>query len=160
MTFNPQQWNTTTVDNGNSQAPEPGTYEVLLQDARAFTSRAGDDYVALDLKVATGAEAGHEWTELRSFKNDNAVKATKATVARLGVTDIDEIASLDEFDAKLKHLIGTWYAVDVKQNGEYRNVYFNGVVSNTPAMTSDVPADTSDFQPATAGPVAEDDIPF
>lgn len=158
MTFNPQQWNTTTVDsNGNSQAPEPGTYEVLLHDARAFTSKAGDDYVALELKVATGELAGHEWTELRSFRDEKAVKATKATVSRIGLTDIDQITSLDEFDTRLKQLIGNWYMVDVVQKGEYRNTYFNGQVSNTPPAP-DVPADTSDFQPAAA--TATDDIPF
>ena len=158
MSFNPQQWNTTSVDNGKSEAPEPGTYEVLLHDARAFTSKAGDDYVALELKVATGAAAGHEWTELRSFRDEKAVKATKATVARLGMTDIDEIASLDEFDTRLKQLVGNWYTVDVKQNGDYRNVYFNGQTNGRPAMQSDVPADTSDFAPAAAG--NDDDIPF
>lgn len=164
MTFNPSQWHDTTVDsNGNSKAPDPGTYEVMLFDARAFTSQAGDDYIALELRVATGPEAGHEWTELRSFKNEKAVKATKATVARLGMS-VDEIASLDEFDTRLKQLLGNWYTVDVKQNGDYRNVYFNGQVSApSAAMRSDVPADTSDFAPATAGTpagVAEDDIPF
>jgi hypothetical protein len=163
MTFNPQQWNQTTVDsNGNSEAPDPGTYEVLLHDARAFTSKAGDDYVALELKVAAGEHAGHEWTELRSFRNEGAVRATKATVTRLGLTGIDEIASLDEFDAQLKQLIGNWYTVDVVQKGEYRNTYINGQVSNTPAA-SDVPADTSDFEPATAPGAAalgDEDIPF
>lgn len=158
MTFNPQQWNTTTVDSNNtSEAPDPGTYEVLLHDAKAFTSKAGDDYVALELKVAAGEHAGHEWTELRSFRNEGAVKATKATVSRLGLTDIDEIASLDEFDARLKKLVGNWYTVDVVQKGEYRNTYINGKVNNEP-VTPDVPADTSDFQPAAA--TGDDDIPF
>lgn len=160
MTFNPQQWSSTTVDSNNtSDAPEPGTYEVLLQDAKAFTSKAGEDYVALELKVATGEHAGHEWTELRSFRNEGAVKATKATVARLGM-NVDEIATLDEFDSQLKQLVGTWYTVDVVQKGEYRNTYINGKVNNEP-VTPDVPADTSDFQSAaTAATAATDDIPF
>jgi hypothetical protein len=81
MTFDPSQWHDTTVESNNtSEAPEPGTHEVLLHDARAFTSKAGDDYVALELRVASGPATGHEWTELRSFKNEKAVKATKATV--------------------------------------------------------------------------------
>jgi hypothetical protein len=155
MTFNPTQWNDTNVDS-KSEAPEPGTYEVLLIDARAFTSKAGDDYVILELRVATGPSAGHEWSELRSFRDEKAVKATKATVSRLGM-DVDGIATLDEFDHQLKQLIGNWYTVDIKQNGEYRNCYFNGKVTAMPA--TDVPADTSDFAPAHAGP-ADDTIPF
>lgn len=159
MSFNASQWNDTEIsDNGNSRAPEPGSYEVMLHDARAFTSKAGDDYVALELKVALGPEAGHEWTELRSFKNENAVRATKTTVTRLGM-NVDEIATLAEFDTELKKLIGNWYTVDVKQNGKYRYVYFNGQVSNTPPMT-DIPVDTSDFQPTGAGVKDDDTIPF
>lgn len=161
MTFNPQQWNTTTVDNGgNSDAPDPGTYEVLLTDGKAFTSKAGNDTVVIELRVATGPAAGHEWSVLGSFRDEKATRATKTIMARLGMSGIDEIASLDEFDTRLKELVGNWYTVDVVQNGEWRNTYFNGKVDNTPPAP-DVPADTSDFQPAAAGGAkADDDIPF
>lgn len=157
--FDPNAWENTNVDEGtNSTPPEPATYEVLLHDARAFTSQKDEDWVVLELRVATGHLAGYEWSELRSFRDEKAFRATKATCSRLGMS-IEGITSLAEFDARLKTLIGNWYTVDVKQNGDYRNTYFNGSVS----PQSDVPAGVSDFAPAavaSTAPIRDEDIPF
>lgn len=146
-------WANTNIDDQGDgrEAPEPGTYDITLDDARAFTSKAGRDVVILDMRVVSGEAMGHRWTEMRGFKTEGQTKAAKATCARLGVP-IDEVANLQELDAELKRLVGGYFEVEIVQNGEWRNVYVQGR-----ATPGDLPATPT---PTPAADVPDDDVPF
>lgn len=164
MTFPTDTWQSTSIDqNDETEAPEPGAYDVTVTDARAFVSKAGNAVIVIDFQVLGGQSHGHQWTELRGLKTEGQIKAAKATCARLGV-DVDTVFGLEDIDAQLKGCIGLYYTVEVKQNGEWRNVYVQGRC-DTPPPTTDVPA--GDFLPskeeaaaAVAAAKATDDVPF
>lgn len=154
--FDPQAWESAEVDD-RAPAPDPGVYEVVVEDVQAFTSNSGNDIVVIGFKIATGPQAGYEWSELRGFKNEGSIKATKATCARLGV-DVGSVTNLTELDAALKAAaVGNWYSIEVKQNGEYRNVYVNSKVE---AGTTDVPAPKAEEFATAGAPAADEPIPF
>lgn len=162
--FDPTAWQQADINTTEERTgpPEPGTYVVALEDAKAFTSKAGNSVMVLDLRVTGGDADGYAWGEVRGFANDGQIKAAKATCSRIGV-DVDHVTSLDEIDELLKQHVGEFYEVNVVQNGDYRNVYVNGHASGDfQAPQTDVPADTSDFEPAAspAGGVPDEDIPF
>lgn len=161
MTFDPSAWQQADINTEDrSGAPDPGTYTIALEDARAFESKAGNSVIVLDVKVVGGDLDGYSWGEVRGLESEGQIKAAKATCSRIGV-DVEQVTSLEEIDALLKQHVGSFYDVNVVQNGAYRNVYFNGRVTSF-AAESDVPVDTSDFEPAPVpgGPVSDDDIPF
>lgn len=164
MTFDPQAWQSAEIneDGERTSPPPPGDYEVTITDARAFTSKANNSVLIVDMKVLGGEQTGHEWSEMRGFGSDGAIKAAKAMCSRMGI-DVATIASLDELDTAVKDTIGFYYAVRVVQNGDYRNTYVNDRVTGVPS--TDVPVvDTRDFKPAAVGAGAgvqdDDDIPF
>ncbi len=156
-TFDPQAWNQTDPDSGfeNNDPPTPGTYTVMLNDGRAFTSKKGDDFVSLNWKIVAGDQADYTWDALYNFKNEGAFKATKAVCQRIGI-DVDSIASLEDLSQKIVEKTGKWFEVEVKQNGEWRNTYVNGAAQQT--ARTDAPAETSEFAHTSVG--ADDDIPF
>ena len=157
--FDANKWASTSVEE-NNPAPEPGTYEALLHDARAFTSNAGKDFVVLSWRVASGPEAGYEWDDLRGFGSDGAIKATKATLIRIGV-DVDALTSLDEMDRAVQGAVGEWYVLEVKQNGDFRNTFVNQKISAPASNGSDINSDTTGFEPEpVAAGVKTDSIPF
>lgn len=164
--FNSDAWKNATTDQlPENEPPEPGNYMVTVRDAGAFTSKAGNDIVKAELEILPGNEyAGHRWTVISGFKSEGATGVTKALCSRLGVR-IDDVASLGELDTELRGVIGQYYEVAVKQNGEYRNTYVNDRI--TAAPSSDVPSDTSDFEPPQsslvpqgAGDNDDEPIPF
>lgn len=152
-------WSATTVsDNEQTEPPEPGTYEIALDDARAFTAKSGKDWFVVELRIVTGENMGHQWSVLADLTKDGGVKAAKSMSAKLGVP-IDEIGSLDDLDRLAKQHVGSYYEVDVVQRGDFRNTYFRGPITGEQMSTSDVPADV----PTAAAPgaaVADDEIPF
>lgn len=168
MSFPTDAWNAASVDqqDGNNEAPDPGmdgkaSFDVLLDDARAFTSKAGNAVIVLDLRVMGGPMDSYQWAELRGLKTDGQIKAAKATCARMGIS-VDEVTGLEDLDAQLKECKGRYYEIEVVQNGEYRNVYFQGPASATPA--SDVPNNLPSTEEVAAARAAaygdDEDIPF
>lgn len=143
-----------------SQPPDPGMYDIEIRDAKAFTSNAGNDTVVIELRLASGPHQGHEWAIILGFGSEGAAKVAAAQCSRLGV-HVKDVASLDELDRALKQHVGEYHTVEVKQNGQYRNTWLQGQITTAPPA-SDVPVDTTDFQPAAApaGNVPPDDIPF
>lgn len=136
MTFPTDTWQAASIDqqDGSNEAPDPGpsgkaTFDVALDDARAFVSKAGNAVIVLDLRVTGGPMDSYQWSELRGLKTDGQVKAAKATCARLGV-DVGAVTGLEDLDALLKERVGNFYEIDVVQNGEYRNVYVQGPASD------------------------------
>jgi hypothetical protein len=148
-------WATATVEDqpDRTQPPEPGLYTVAITDAKAITSQAGDDWVIIELQGIDGAAAEHNWSVLQGFKSPQQAGFTKRVCRDLGV-DIDAVGSLDELDSALKPIAGRYFTVQVKQNGEYRNTYFQGQVSTDEAL----PAEQRAAASATNG--NDDDIPF
>lgn len=154
MSFD-ESWGHASVDNDGGEAPEPGIYDVAIDDAKAFTSRAGKDVLIFELRVVTGPAMGHQWTEMRGFDTAPQTKAAKSMCHQLDVP-VDEVESLEGLDQQVKGLIGRYFEVDIVQNGQWRNCYVRGPSATTPAG-SDLPS-----QPvaAPAAPVDEEDIPF
>lgn len=156
MSFN-STWHTADPDavgnQDNPDPPNPGTYDVILIDASAFTSKKGEDWVALKWQLV-GTD--HAWSVLLGFRSEAAANFAKREVRELGV-DVDHVASLDDLDTVLKQQVARFFSVEVVQNGQFRNTYIRGHAS-----TSDVPVNPGDFAPAVAnGPVPDDDdIPF
>lgn len=165
MSFPTDVWQSTNIDqDDNPGAPDPGpdgkaTFDVALDDARAFVSKAGNAVIVLNLRVVGGPLDNYQWGEVRGLKSEGQIKAAKATCARIGVGDLDTVTGIEDLESRLKEHVGTYYEIEVVQNGEYRNVYFQG--KSTP---SDVPNDLlpskQEAAAAIAGATAEEDIPF
>ena len=153
MSFS-ETWPKASADGTDDSAPPPeGSYEVALTDASAFTSKKGAEIVKLELRVVSVNENGHEWTEIRSFGSQGAANMAKATCYRLGC-DVDEVDSLDELDLQLKALVGRYYEVTVKRNGEYVNTYVEQETTAEHAVP--VPA----TGPADDSTADKDDLPW
>lgn len=133
----------------NAEPPEPGVYDVTLIGAGAFTSKKQEDWVKL---LWRRMPDGHEWPVLLGFASEKGANFTKRECRELGV-NVDTVGSLDELDTAVKAYVGHYYTVEVVQNGEFRNTYLRG-------RMSDVPADTSDFAPAAVSGPVDDTIPF
>lgn len=164
MTFPTDMWQSTNVDSENTNtAPDPGpdgkaTFDVALDDARAFVSKAGNAVIVLELRIVAGPLDNYQWSELRGLKSEGQIKAAKATCARLGIEDLDTVSGIEDLESRLKERVGNYYEIEVVQNGEYRNVYFQG-----PSRPSDVTgAIPSKQEAATAMAAVEGDeeIPF
>jgi hypothetical protein len=155
MSFN-DTWADATVEDqpDRTQPPEPGLYTVAIQDAKAITSEAGEDWVIIELEGIDGAAAEHQWSVVQGFRTPQATGFTKRVCRDLGV-DIDTVSSLDQLDTALKETaVGNYFTVQVKQKGEYRNTYFQGQVSTTETLPTEQRAAAN----ATNG--NDDDIPF
>lgn len=163
MTF-ADTWGTARVNDGNTdnQGPPPeDDYDVVLIDAGAFVARSsGNEVAKFVLRVVSPNQSGWEWTELVNFKNQQAANFAKTTCARVGI-DVSQVTTLEHLNMELKALIGNYYAVSVKRNGEYLNGYING-----PAQQASQPAPAPQYVGATAGPsshytdIDTDEVPF
>lgn len=133
--------------------PADGVYEVAMTSAAAFTSKDDVPWVKTSFKDVV---SGYEWTVLHGFKSQAQANVTKKTCRTLGVL-IDQVTSQDGLDEALKSCVGTFYAVTVKTNGQYRNTYVDGVAGSAPA--GDFPAAPA---PSTAEPGMKesDEVPF
>lgn len=145
MTFE-ERWAGAKAGGGDNDPPEPGVYEAALVDARAFTSQAGEDWVALTWRDTAG---GYEWDVLYGFRSERQTNVTKGQIHALGVL-VDEVGTLEELDQELKAKCGSYYTLSVKQKGERRNTYVDG------GVVSDVPADVREA----AAAAKADEIPF
>lgn len=156
--FNADAWQSADPDAPmeNNDPPDPGVYEAMLADAKAFTSSKGNDVAIVEWKIVSGGQmAGYQYPAIYTFKNEGAIKAAKATAARIGV-DVDKIGGLDDLDVALKQHIGDYYGIEVVQNGQWRNTYVQG---RAQAPLSDVPNDG--FDPAPTDAATDDQtIPF
>lgn len=146
MSFNAGVWEKAEAGS-DSQPPEPGVYEVALDGLRAFTSKAGNDMVVVEVR---DLKDGYMWAVLGGFKSPGAVGMTKEMCLSLGV-DVADVSSLDGLNDRLQGAAGQYFKVEVEQNGDYRNTRF------LHRIESDVPADVSE---AVAAAKADDDIPF
>lgn len=130
------------------EAPEPGQYDAMLEDAKALLSKKDEAWVILSWKVTSLRNKDHQWDELLGFRSSRQAGVTKATIAKLGV-DVDNVTALDDLDGALKSLIGQQFELEVKQSGQYRNTYVLGV-SSAPAPPVADPTDPSN----------DDQVPF
>lgn len=153
--FNAGAWQSAdpNAEQEDNDPPVPGTYDVVVSDARAFTSSKGNDVLILNWTITTGPQTGYSWSDVRGFKTEGAIKAAKALCTSLGV-DVDGIGALEDLDAAVKQQLGEYFRVEVAQNGSYRNVYIKGKPEGTPV--SDVPGE---FPAAAAAAAAADEEP-
>jgi hypothetical protein len=149
-------WPNASTEGGESNPPpEPGTYSVSLQDARAFESKAGNEVMVTEFRILDGPREGYVWSVVNGFKTPGAAGVAKSLAVSLGA-DV-EVTSLEELDANLKLQIGLYYEVAVKQNGEWVNTYVNGSLTAGQVPESDVPNDNVPTHVTTA---TGDDVPF
>lgn len=148
-----QAWQQASInqDGDSNNPPEPGLYDVAIIDTKAFVSKAGNEVLVIEMRVVAGPAEGYEWADVRGFGSEGQVKAAKSMCARLGV-NVDAIGSLNDLAIELKRFEGLYYQVEVVQNGEYRNTYIQQQITPGQPGTanlpqSDVPNDTSDFDP-------------
>lgn len=139
--------------------PADGVYDCAVTVAEFFESKAGKPFVKIGLKVARGAKNGEEWTLLLGFKSQGQANMTKKTVRGLGV-DVDAVSSWDELNQKMDHVVGQYFTVEVKTNGEFRNTY----IMEGPIQLggSDIPPPDMASVMANVGAGATDDsdVPF
>lgn len=121
-------WPTADPDamgSSNTTPPGIGEFGCILQDARAFTSRKGDDYVAFTL---TEVQSQHTWDVLHGFSSQGQANMTKNQAREVGV-DIAATTSIEVLDAQLKACIGGYFKVEVVQSGDFLNTYIRGRVN-------------------------------
>ena len=142
----------------SNDPPNPGDYDVVIADAKAFRSSKGNDIAIVEWNITNGPQTGYQWPDIYTFKNEGSIKVAKSMCSRIGI-DVATISGLDDLDAQLRQQIGEYFTVEVKQNGQYRNTYVKG--RPTQAPLSDVPGEG--FEPVAAGspaPGSDTDIPF
>jgi hypothetical protein len=72
-------------------APPPvGKHSVSLDDARAFTSKQGNEVLVAEFRVLDGPHEGVKWSVLHGFKNEKAAGVAKSFCAELGV-DVESV---------------------------------------------------------------------
>jgi hypothetical protein len=155
MSFDNTWANATVEDQDRAEAPEPGTYTVVIRDAKAITSKEkGEDWVIVEIEGLDGVAEGHQWPVIQGFRTPQAAGFTKRVCRDLGV-DIDNVNNLDDLDAQLKTTIGQYHTVDVKQKGDFKNTYFQGRVTQ-----ESLPAAATGGGPGSATNEDGDPIPF
>lgn len=129
MSFQDTWANAPATDNAEQgNPPDPAIYTVELTDAAAVTAKAtGKDWVILEVRAIGGDTDGHTWKVFHGFSSPQQAGFTKRVCRDLGV-DTDTVADLAGLDDQLKLQVGRYFTVEVKQNGEYRNTYFQGAV--------------------------------
>lgn len=144
-------------DDNDLEPPADGTYNVELTGAEAFTSKKGDFIVRLKWTVRDVSENGYEWTDLLMFRSAKQASISKGKIEALGVSTV--VANPEELNTNLQEVVGNYYGLTVKTNGQYRNTYVNGK-----APAGDIPSDPSIFEPVITHPpvtaTADDDMPF
>ena len=159
-------WPTADPDaiGGADRPPPEGFHIAELNDAGAWTSKAGNDTMKL-----TWRTGDFEWSSLYGFREQKNANAAKAAARDVGV-NLEACDSLALLDAALKERRGTHFDVDVvtkprDDGGVWVNTYVKGeVVSDLPAINVGSgptleAAVASGAVPTTPVP-ATDDIPF
>jgi hypothetical protein len=143
--------------------PPLGSHIAALSDTRAFTSSKGQDWCTLTFQIQGGAHNGHEWDLLLALEESNrSLWKTYRQLKAIGI-DLSKIESLFELDEELQQHRGRVFALDVEQDGQWRNTWIKGEQTqmslNGAGETSDVPIDTAGLPTAA---VADDfgDVPF
>ena len=161
MSFRPYNPDTDNLNNdGNDLEPPPdGTHTGCeLLDAGAFTSKSkNEDWV----KFQWRAPDGHTWTVLQGFRSDAQTAVTWSEVSKLGINPVD-VPSLDDLNDRLINLVGAYYDLAVKTNGQFRNTYINGpTVGNNPVVQQNsILGQAQEPAAVGAGTQDDDDIPF
>ena len=152
-----QVWGNANPDavGNDNEPPDPALgplFDVTLADTKADISKAGDPYFVLDWKIVAGPLLDYQWDHYNGFKSQAQANISKKVARDLGV-DVDALApSIEALHAALGEKRGQYYVVEVKQNGEYRNVY----VQEGSARESDIPMDL----PPVPVPPESDSVPF
>lgn len=156
-----QHWPNANPENAGSggadNPPPDGKHQVVLVDGGAWTAKSsGNETLKFEFRTVDGR---FEWPSIGGWSTQsNADYAAKALEA-LGL-DFKVLRSLEQIDAAVKSLVGRFFTVTVKRNGEYVNTYIDG-----PAQGVQQAADFSAPQPAAPVPAAagagsDSDIPF
>lgn len=130
-------WQSTTTQLDYNEPPPPGMYDVRVDSADIFESKAGDTYLKMTYTIVGHQHTGHQWQAIHGFK-DTQLAFTKAHIKRLGV-DVATIKTEDELEAALEGIVGRHFTVEVVQRGPYTN---------------------TDVKAAAPAPVAAPDIPI
>jgi hypothetical protein len=149
--------NASTNPQDQEDTPPPvGKHSASLDDARAFTSKQGNETLVAEFRVLDGPHEGVKWSVLHGFKNERAAGVAKSFSQSLGV-DVESVTGIEELNEALKPHVGSYYSVDVVQKGVYYNTYVTGRLDGSTPV-SDVPADGAPAHEPV--PTDTDDIPW
>jgi hypothetical protein len=79
MSFSSTWGSASTNPQDQDDAPPPvGKHSVSLDDARAFTSKKGNEVLVAEFRVLDGPHEGVKWSVLHGFKNEKAAGVAKS----------------------------------------------------------------------------------
>jgi hypothetical protein len=137
--------NASTNPQDQDDTPPPvGKHNASLDDARAFTSKQGNETLVAEFRVLDGPHEGVKWSVLHGFKNERAAGVAKSFSQSLGV-DVESVTGIEELNEALKPHVG------------YYNTYVTGRLDGSTPV-SDVPADGAPAHEPV--PTDTDDIPW
>jgi len=143
--------------------PPKGTYKIEVVGGSAFTSKDGDDYCKLDLKITAGDLEGAMFEHFMGFKNEVGARINREALLAYGLRDPEGIETIEDLDDRIAELKGTTAEVGVSYRNDYMQVRVNG--SRPPVaqqqLGSDLtpPGAANDFASAAQSKFG-DDVPF
>lgn len=161
MPVDMNQFRTAETQLDYNEPPPLGVYDVRVDGASIFESKAGDTYLKMTYTIVSQQHAGHQWEQIHGFK-DKQLAFTKMHIKRLGV-DVGAVSNQDELEQELDQVVGRHYTVEVVARGPYTNTDIKASAS-APLRRSDVPipgmnGEVTPGAPATAAK-DDDDCPF
>ena len=136
-------------DRDDGFKPGPGTYEVVIVDGGAFTSRAGDDYAKVNLQIVGGEDAGRRFEHFMGFKHEVGARINREALIAYGLREPESVRGIEDLDDRIAALKGTQAEVGVSYRDDY--IQIRVFTARPPGAPSGIP---------TAVATADDDVPF
>ena len=133
--------------------PAAGVYQAEIVDGGAFTSRAGDDYAKVNLKITQGDEVGRQFEHFMGFKHEVGARINREALSAYGLHDPAGVRTILDLDDRIQALIGTHVEVGISYKDGYMQIR---VLTSQPREAPDI---SEQFAKASNG-VPADEIPF
>jgi len=143
--------------------PPKGTYKTEVVGGNAFTSRDGDDYCKLDLRITEGELEGAQFEHFMGFKHEVGARINREALLAYGIRDPEGVQTIEDLDDRIGELKGTTAEVGVSYKDGYMQVRVNGSrppVAQQQLSSETTPATASNDFAAAAAKKFGDDVPF
>lgn len=173
MTFK-DQWDRAGEDADDFEPPR-GTYQTVIVDGSAFTSRKGDDFAKVILQIRPGAGVrdelvGRRFQHFMGFGHEVGARINREALELYGI-DGAEIDTIEDLDLAINALarVGVEAEVVVSYKDGYMQVKPTGVriPGGDRDIPTDMPASNGTPEPAAKASFAdaakteeEEEIPF
>ena len=143
MDVNLEQWNDSyadaVVEESDEYADIPdGNYDVTVAKVELKNSQKGNPMLSWQLKITGPKMAGRMMFRHNMIMNDNNVKWLKSDLSVCGII----LDKLSDLAGRLEDLLDLNIKVTKKTNGDFENVYLNGLIGSNDAggsVEEDVP---------------------